>query len=85
MNVQTLKKTMEVGTESEFMKQFVGSGAANMLTIGAVGLFWCARKLFSRNSRCKSKLHCCCLEVEVADKTLHEAPKITDESGPGFV
>ena len=70
---------------SEFMKQFAGSGAANMLTIGALGIFWCARKLFSRNSKCKSRLHCCCLDVEVADKTLREAPNITAERGPGFV
>ena len=72
-------------SSSEFMKQFAGSGAANMLTIGALGVFWCVRKLCTRNSRCKSKLHCCCLDVEVVDKTLHEAPAIAAESGPGFV
>ena len=76
---------MEAATDSEFMKQFAGSGAANVLTIVAVGVFWCARKLFSRDSRCKSKLHCCCLDVEVADKTLRKAPTITAESGPALV
>ena len=85
MNVQTLKNTMEDATSSEFMKQFAGSGAANMLTLVAFGLFWCARKLLSRNSKCKSRLHCCCLDVEVADKTLHQPPELTAESGPGFV
>ena len=70
---------------SEFMKQFMGSGTANILTICVLGVCWCARKLLSRNSKCKSRLHCCCLDVEVADKTLHKAPNITAERGPGFV
>ena len=69
-------------TTSEFMKQFAGSGAANMITLGAFGLFWCVRRLCARPSRCKSRLHCCCLDVDISDKTLRELPETKDEAKP---
>jgi len=74
-----------LGTETEFWKQFAGSGSANVLTIVAVGLFLGLRKLCNRESKCKSHLHLCCLDIDVRDKTTRERPSITDEARPGEV
>ena len=70
---------------SEFWNQFAGSGVANVFMMLAVGLFYGVRKLCERDSKCKSHLHCCCLDVDFADRTLHTKPESTDESDPGFV
>ena len=74
-----------LGTETEFWKQFAGSGSANVLTIVAVGLLIGLKKLCNRESRCKSHIHCCCLDLDVRDKTTRERPSITDEARPGEV
>ena len=70
---------------SEFWNQFAGSGVANVFMMLAVGLFYGVRKLCERDSKCKSHLHCCCIDVDVSDRTLHSKPERTDEPGPGFV
>ena len=55
--------------DPEFLKQLGGSGAANLITIGLVGIF-----MLIKNGKCKrpkhSKCKGCCFEVEFDDKTL---------------
>ena len=53
----------------EFSKQFGGSASANLVFVVAFLLFAGLRKLCSRNSRCHSKFHSCCLEVDIEDRT----------------
>ena len=68
----------------EFGKQFGGSAAANILTLLVLGLFMGLKKLCNRNSKCKSHIHCPCIDVDIVDRngnTLHTAPKSTDGSG----
>ena len=70
------------------MKQFGGSAMANIATLFALGLLIGLKKLCDRPSRCKSHLHCPCLDVEVLDRsgtTLRKAPITTDDSGPTIV
>lgn len=69
----------------EFMKQFGGSAAANMVTVAVLGLLMLLKKCCDRPSRCKSHLHCPCIDVEVTDRsgtTLRSVPK--NAAGPGF-
>ena len=69
---------MEALPESEFWNQFAGSSSANVLVIVLAGLFMGLRKLCNRESRCKSHIHCCCLDLDVRDKTIREVPEISD-------
>ena len=72
----------------EFGKQFGGSAMANLATMGAVGFLIRLKKLCDRPSKCKSHLHCPCLDVQVLDRSqtsIRGAPKTTDGSGPGLV
>ena len=71
-----------LGGDSEFWTQFVGSSSANVLTMVAIGLFLGLRKLCNRESKCKSHIHCCCLELDVRDKTIRSQPDLTDEAPP---
>ena len=71
--------------ESAFWDNLAGSGSANLLTIAAVGVFLGLRKLCNRDTRCKSQLHCCCLDVDVRDRTLRSKPGAADEKGPALV
>ena len=60
---------------SDFMKQFSGSATAN-LAFGAIFLLYMGiKKLCNRPSKCKSHIHCCCLDMDVQDTTLREIPK----------
>ena len=77
--MQDAATTALAGGDSEFWNQFVGSSSANMLTIIAVGLFWGLKKLCNRKSKCKTHVHCPCIDVDVRDPTMHEAPDMTDE------
>ena len=55
---------------SELMKQFGGSAMANM-AFGVMFLLYAGiKKLCDRPSKCKSHIHCCCLELDVQDKTM---------------
>ncbi len=56
----------------EFMKQFGGSASANMVFVVAFFLFTGLKKLCTRDSRCHSRLHCCCLDVDVEDRTVRD-------------
>ena len=71
-----------LGGDSEFWTQFVGSSSANVLTMVAIGLFLGLRKLCNRESKYKSHIHCCCLELDVRDKTIRSQPDLTDEAPP---
>ena len=57
-----------VPAEGEFMKQFGGSAAANAITMLVFAVLWGLKKCCDRPSRCKSKFHSCCLDIEVADR-----------------
>ena len=72
----------------EFGKQFGGSAVANLFTLVVVGLLMGLKKLCDRPSKCKSHLHCPCLDVQVLDRSqtsIRNAPATTDGSGPGLV
>ena len=52
------------------------------------GLVMLLKRMCDRPSKCKSHLHCCCLDVEVMDRDKtrrSSAPKTTDETGPALV
>ena len=72
----------EALSTGEFAKQFGGSAvAANIVTLIVVGLLVGLKKLCDRPSRCKSHLHCPCLDVEVLDRsktTIRSAPESVD-------
>ena len=72
----------------EFMKQFGGSAAANAITVALLGVVMLLKKLCDRPSKCKTHIHCPCIDVDVVDrsKTLRsDAPKTTAETGPTLV
>ena len=77
LKLDELSKTMS--ENSEVWNQFAGSGIANLLTMLAVGLIMGMRKLCDRESKCKSHVHCCCLDLDVRDRTMRERPDNTDE------
>ena len=60
---------MEDEAASEFSKQFSGSAAANGITVLVFGVLYALKKCCDRPSRCKSKLHTCCLDIELTDKS----------------
>ena len=60
---------MEDEAASEFSKQFSGSAAANGLTMLVLVILYGLKKCLDRPSRCKSKFHSCCLDIEVSDKS----------------
>ena len=66
--------------ESEFWKQFAGSGSANLLTVAAMAVLWGLKRLCERKTKCKSHLHTCCLDVEVRDETTRSRPQNADGS-----
>lgn len=69
---------MEDQLTGEFMKQFGGSAAANAITLAVLGILMLLKKVCDRPSRCKSHLHCPCIDVEVSDRsgnTLRSVPK----------
>jgi hypothetical protein len=68
--------------EGEFMKQFTGSAAANVAFGVLFMLYMGVKRLCNRPSRCKSHLHCCCIDVDVRDQTLHEDPTTREEGQP---
>ena len=46
------------------------------------------KKLCNRNSKCKSHIHCPCIDVDIVDRngnTLRAVPENTDGSGPAAV
>ena len=65
--------------ENEFWNQFAGSSSANVLVILVIGIVAGLRKLCARESKCKSHVHCCCLELDIKDQTIRERPGNLDE------
>ena len=65
---------------SEFWNQFAGSSSANVLVIVVLGIVAGIRKLCERKSKCKSHIHCCCLDLDIKDQTLRERPDISDDT-----
>ena len=65
---------------SEFWNQFAGSSSANVLVILVLGIVAGIRKLCERESKCKSHVHCCCIDVDIKDKTIRSRPDISDDT-----
>jgi len=65
--------------EGEFMKQFGGSAAANGITGIVLLVILGLRKLCNRKSKCKTKLHTCCLDVDIRDDTVRNSPPTSKE------
>ena len=72
----------------EFGKQFSGSAAANMLTLVVLGVLMGLKKLCDRPSRCKSHIHCPCIDVDISDRgqtTRTVPPVLADGDVPAKV
>ena len=83
-----MSDSMEGLISDEFMQQFSGSAAANGITVAIIGALMLLKRLCDRPSRCKSHLHCPCLDVEVMDREKTKrslSPKTLDEKGPNQV
>ena len=66
---------------SELMNQFGGSAMANM-AFGIMFLLYTGiKKLCDRPSKCKSHIHCCCIDVDVQDKTAHSRGELELQVG----
>ena len=76
----SLDAATALGGDSEFWTQFVGSSSANVLTMLAIGLFLGLKKLCNRDSKCNSHIHCCCIDLDVRDKTVRSKPDLTDDA-----
>lgn len=64
-------------------ESFVSGMASNGITIVLLGSLWALKKLCSRPSKCKSHIHTCCLDIEVADRsgnTIRQPPITSDEA-----
>ena len=59
--------------QTEFIKQFSGSAAANGLTGLILLVMFGLRKLCTRKSKCKANLHTCCLDVDIRDDTMRNS------------
>ena len=57
--------------ESQFINQFTGSASANLMFFILFMVFTGLKKLCDRsqNTKCHTKLHSCCCEMELADRT----------------
>ena len=66
---------------TEFIKQFSGSAAANGLTGLILLIMFGLRKLCTRKSKCKTKLHTCCLDVDIRDDTMRNGSSKSAEVG----
>ena len=68
--------------ESDFMKQFSGSATANLAFGVLFMLYMGVKKLCNRPSKCKSHIHCCCIDLDVKDQTIREQPEVSIEVSP---
>ena len=60
--------------ETTFVEQFTGSATAN-LAFGLLFLLFVAlKKLCDRKSKCKSRCHTGCCDIDVRDLTVRERP-----------
>ena len=61
---------------------FVSGMASNGITVVFFLVAWGLKKLCSRPSRCKTHLHTCCIDIDVADRTgntIRELPVTSDD------
>ena len=75
-------------SDGHFKEQFSSGAAANIATLGFLGLLIGLKKICNRPSKCKSHVHCPCIDVEVMDDSENstcEVPKNVDRSGPALV
>jgi len=77
--------TDEIEMSSDFMKQFSGSATANLLFGIAFMVYMGLKKLCNRDSKCKSHVHCCCLDLDVRDKTMRSSEKPVIEKGEEII
>ena len=66
-------------TTSQFLEQFTGSASANLLCVVVVMLGVGIKKVCSRESKCKTHVHCCCLDISLKDKTIRSLPLEVEE------
>ena len=57
---------------------------ANIVTVVLFGCLFTLKKLCSRDSKCKAKLHTCCIDVELADRTQRasQPPSVSEDEEP---
>ena len=62
--------------DEAFMKQFTGSASANMVFVIAFMVYTGLKKLCSRDSKCKTKVHTCCIDVDIRDDDVPETIRV---------
>ena len=67
----------------DFVKQFGGSAAANLVTVAVLGCLMLLKKVCDRPSKCKSRFHCPCLDVEVMDRGQTDRKSVAKPSAEG--
>ena len=63
-------------------ENFMSGMASNGLTVVFLMVAWGLKKLCSRPSRCKTHLHTCCIDIDVADRTgntIRQLPVSSDD------
>ena len=65
--------------DDQFMQQFGGSASANLVFVVGFFVMAACKKLCSRKSRCHSKFHSCCLDVDIADGTVRGNNPTSDD------
>ena len=66
------KRILRMDLETTFMEQFTGSATANLAFGLLFLLFIGLKKLCDRKSKCKSRCHTACLDIDVRDITVRE-------------
>ena len=65
---------MEDAVTGDFAKQFSGSATANLVFVFALLIYKAFQKCCERESKCHSKIHTCCFEVDIDDRTIRANP-----------
>ena len=63
-------------------ENFMSGMASNGLTVILLAGLWGLKKLCTRPSKCKTHLHTCCIDIDVADRTgdtIRQLPVSSDE------
>ena len=66
-------------------ENFMSGMASNGLTVMLLAGLWGLKKLCSRPSKCKTHLHTCCIDIDVADRTgdtIRQLPVTSDDRLP---
>ena len=70
-------------SDTEFVQQLAGSGAANLLSAVVIFGLWFLRKK-CRHSKCATHTQCCDIEINDDDSTDNENPKNFCGAGADF-